>query len=235
MFERSKNKLTLTFYMHQGQEKWKCTNAVKTILMFDLTQGTLVDSEATPTYISPNQSEDALDSYIDMNNSAVYVCSHGNCGKRFKTKYMISRHMKIHWKEKPFACRFCDYKCARKDYLRVHENLPVFPVLLTCYPHAIDKNITTSLAITPNVKPAEPKNVPIGTPNSYGYTCIRVDGLMVFICENCGKQFATKQKVEVHLLSHSKEKPICCQYCVFRTAYKSSLHSHMLIKHADRM
>ncbi|XP_045181217.2 uncharacterized protein LOC123540335 isoform X7 [Mercenaria mercenaria] len=80
-------------------------------------------SDGIRTHYTTSQSEDTIkEFYIEANNGDVFVCCHGNCSKQFRNKYMIERHVKIHWKEKPFACRFCDYKCARKDYLRVHEN-----------------------------------------------------------------------------------------------------------------
>lgn len=64
---------------------------------------------------------DNLFTVTDRNGAAVFVCNYGNCVRQFSNRSMMLRHIKTHTKEKPFKCRFCNFRCSRKDNLRVHE------------------------------------------------------------------------------------------------------------------
>ncbi|XP_045181735.2 zinc finger and BTB domain-containing protein 20-like isoform X4 [Mercenaria mercenaria] len=71
----------------------------------------------TATYSGDNKQ------YIisERNGSVIFMCNYANCNKKFMTKSLMVRHITVHTKEKPFACRFCNFRCSRKDNLRVHE------------------------------------------------------------------------------------------------------------------
>ena len=43
-----------------------------------------------------------------------FVCPYESCPSAFKTSSDLKRHARMHTGEKPFACEFCDYKCAIK-------------------------------------------------------------------------------------------------------------------------
>jgi hypothetical protein len=43
-----------------------------------------------------------------------FVCPYESCSSAFKTSSDLKRHARMHTGEKPFACEFCDYKCAIK-------------------------------------------------------------------------------------------------------------------------
>ena len=42
------------------------------------------------------------------------------CSKIQKKRSEMIRHIKIHTGEKPFLCKFCDYKCNLKSSLESH-------------------------------------------------------------------------------------------------------------------
>ena len=60
-------------------------------------------------------------SSYNMNGLWTFVCHFNNCGRLFKSKQKVQRHLLTHTGEKPYACRFCDYRTARKDQVKIHE------------------------------------------------------------------------------------------------------------------
>ncbi|XP_060590043.1 zinc finger protein ZIC 3-like isoform X8 [Ruditapes philippinarum] len=60
-------------------------------------------------------------SSVNINGVWTFVCNFDNCGRLFKSKQKVQRHLLTHTGEKPFGCRFCDYRTARKDQVKVHE------------------------------------------------------------------------------------------------------------------
>ena len=59
---------------------------------------------------------------MKKNGVTVYKCLYGKCGKMFPTKHKIERHLRVHSGDKPYHCRFCDFKSARKDSVQCHES-----------------------------------------------------------------------------------------------------------------
>lgn len=54
------------------------------------------------------------------------------CGKEFKRPSDANKHMStVHATEKSFACRVCNHKFARKDYVQVRLELPIFVAQVT--------------------------------------------------------------------------------------------------------
>ncbi|XP_060590017.1 early growth response factor homolog 1-like isoform X5 [Ruditapes philippinarum] len=74
-------------------------------------------------YIRPRTTTSDPKNYtvVERHGCHVYICNYENCYKEFASKSLVVRHWSVHTKEKPFACRFCKYRCSRKDNLRVHE------------------------------------------------------------------------------------------------------------------
>ena len=49
------------------------------------------------------------------------------------------------------------------------------------------------------------------------------------VCNQCGKGFSTKWKLETHYRVHTGEKPYQCQICQRAFKQKGSLKTHMII------
>mmetsp|Transcript_63919 Transcript_63919/g.73314 ORF Transcript_63919/g.73314 Transcript_63919/m.73314 type:complete len:305 (-) Transcript_63919:242-1156(-) len=50
-------------------------------------------------------------------------CQHPGCGKMFKSRYTLRRHMLTHQEVKKHKCTFCDKRFALKQYLKEHLNI----------------------------------------------------------------------------------------------------------------
>ena len=84
----------------------KVIHLVKTkVLCFGLFQ-TFANSAASANYDPP---------------SPRYKLSCSVCGKPFRFRSALLRHMKSHTGEKPYACNICGTSCARADHLYLHR------------------------------------------------------------------------------------------------------------------
>jgi hypothetical protein len=55
-----------------------------------------------------------------MVEEAVYQCTREDCGKLFKTKFSLKRHMLIHSQQKEHECPHCGKKFSLPQYMREH-------------------------------------------------------------------------------------------------------------------
>lgn len=52
-----------------------------------------------------------------------FKCTHFDCGRLFKTKFSMKRHMILHKNEKKFICENCGKKFALLQYLKDHSQI----------------------------------------------------------------------------------------------------------------
>ena len=123
------------------------------------------------------------------------------CGKRFKLKKDLIRHLRIHTGEKPFQCSYCSYSANIKGNLTRHiTKMHNLPWLMNWI------NFSTIFLF---------QYLEIG-PND---------------CTSCGKKFKKNSDLIQHIRIHTGEKPFSCPYCHIASNHKGNLKKHILNIH----
>nr|CAD7207324.1 unnamed protein product [Timema douglasi] len=130
------------------------------------------------------------------------------CGKGFITPSKLERHNLIHSGEKPHRCEECGRCFSQVSHLRGH--------LLVHSAQINDKLGTASL----------------GTASSA--TLKLIHGLIQnqqkqFKCEECGKDFVTRSKLNRHGFRHTGQKPHKCDVCGKYFGDVGNLRQHLVI------
>lgn len=68
----------------------------------------------------------------------------------------------------------------------------------------------------------------------FGMETFRKDKYKSFKCNVCGKDFTTSQRLEIHRIIHSGEKPFKCDICDKAFNNKSNSYRHFKNNHTDK-
>ncbi|KAG5666876.1 hypothetical protein PVAND_014884 [Polypedilum vanderplanki] len=167
-------------------------------------------------FIQPNPDifvSDQKPRKIKRNPDLHFDCFH--CGKRFKSKYSIIWHMKVHMETMPYNCTICGKGFSYERSFKQHELSHAKK--LTCEicqkqlkPHAMyyhmkfkhsnerthqcplcDKTFKTKDNITRHIMRHKPN----------------------FNCEFCGKKFPENSRLQIHLRFHTNPDEFHCKIC----------------------
>nr|XP_055027117.1 zinc finger protein ZFP2 [Misgurnus anguillicaudatus]XP_055027118.1 zinc finger protein ZFP2 [Misgurnus anguillicaudatus] len=126
------------------------------------------------------------------------------CGKAFHQSALLTDHVKIHRRQKPYTCDHCEMKFAKPSYLKIHLRR-----------HAGDRPVSCDCC--------EKRFFDI-----YDLRVHQRDhtGERPFSCSECGKGFKRIYTLNKHKRTHSNEKPFQCSLCgkAYKYGYSYRLH-----------
>lgn len=159
-----------------------------------------------------------------------YKCHYKNCSKNFKLASNLYYHTQIHTGQKKFECDICGCRYFRKKNLTEHIILHMSgKAKCSCL------NCTTEDA--GGKKNSDRTHYCIyknchGVFNSiatWRQHLISVHGKRQYTCKwvGCDKKFSLKFALDNHMLSHSEEKKFVCDFCGYKTRFKSTMINHV--------
>jgi len=147
------------------------------------------------------------------------------CGRAFKRKYHLDRHMLSHSDWKPFSCQVCGQGYKRREKLDRHllkhlSNLPTMSFRCpSCDGTFLSQQLLHDHMKTHMKQEAEESgSASSSVGNDSNFACV---------CNVCGKSFSKKDHLKRHKAIHSDSRPFTCHICAMAFKRKDKLTSHL--------
>lgn len=135
------------------------------------------------------------------------------CGKTYKEKYMLNKHLSVHDSVRKYKCPTCgkSFKCSSnyKQHEKIHAKDRVRFECDMCEANFLSKATMRHHIIT-------------------AHTSIRN-----FLCSHCPKAFGSIMTLRGHAMTHVEFKKECCDQCGARFHNKDKLARHIRGMHSE--
>jgi len=168
------------------------------------------------------------------------------CEAAFADKSSLRNHVKSHTDERPHECNICNKKFRRSDSLKYHMashnpgNRPFicshcaksFKNQRDLKAHEKTVHCETILSISAfeekEIPYCQSCNLTFDTLSSLKYhkKVIHGSGASVHECGFCGKKFLASSQLEIHIRTHTGERPFKCNHCEKSFRRQSHLDMH---------
>ena len=129
-----------------------------------------------------SQDEDKLFELVINGQTKAYRCSQPDCGKIFRFRSEMKRHVVIHYKDRPYTCSFpkCRKTYKRIDALNNHFKTHTVKLSFICTNSGCDETFSTK--------------------SSLNYHLLKHEGLKMFKCSypGCSRSFLTQAQLKQH-------------------------------------
>ncbi|XP_071986397.1 uncharacterized protein [Engystomops pustulosus] len=154
------------------------------------------------------------------------------CGKHFRYKWHLNKHLRIHRGDKPYSCYECGLCFKEKfnlaNHLKIHTGERPFLCSQCGKRFSTKSNLLEHLRVHTGEKPF---------PCSECGKCFKNKSHLVehqrihtgekpYPCSECGKGFTSKSRLLKHLRVHTGEKPFSCSECNRSFTQKAHLLRH---------
>lgn len=177
----------------------------------DASSKDLVDAADSLITAHTERTSDSLAAQLRdlVKTETIFRCGAADCGKSFKRKVDLERHLLIHLGMKNFACEECDARFTRKGDLVRHKRSHAKDASqrFVCDVPGCGKSYTLHNNLSRHKKTChEQKRYP---------------------CSLCDKAFTQTGDLKRHMAVHTGARPFACEQCGAGFKQKAHLNQHM--------
>lgn len=172
---------------------------------------------------------------IVHNGEKSFICP--ICDKKFGQLVGLNKHIScFHYNERNFKCDQCPKEYSTKDLLENHKISHLPDDLRELKTKKIRKHNDNNGQYQKlfNKKRFICEICGKSIRHSAMVAHIRMHkGITPYSCELCPSKFGTKQKLKLHSIIHSDERPFKCNHCDKRFRRRANMYEHNMVKHSD--